>query len=147
MFVIISIGEHWIDMYKNRDATEVMQAFHSDAGLSMIQRLPKTKPDVAEALNLNTPPVSQISRNFRLLRQQLIEDGWFKRDYVHEARLFGIWACLAASGLFFAKTIPFLSIVLLALANTSAGWIGHDYIHGIDKFSQIMRNFASVAAG
>ena len=134
-------------MYKNRDATEVMQAFHSDEGLNMVRRLPKTKPDVAEVLNLSTPPVSQISRNFRLLRQRLIDEGWFKRDYVHEFRLFSIWACLAFGGLFFAKTIPWLSVMLLAFANTSAGWIGHDYIHGIDKFSNIMRNFAAIAAG
>ena len=134
-------------MYKNRDATEVMEAFHSDAGLKMIARLPKTKPELAEQLDLSTPPVSQISRNFRMLRKQLIEDGWFKRDYLHEARLFSIWAALFGSGLFVAKTIPVLAVVLLALANTAAGWIGHDYIHGIDKFSSIMRNFASIAAG
>ena len=30
---------------------------------------------------------------------------------------------------------------------TNAGWLGHDYVHGVDDFSMKMRNFAAVAAG
>jgi fatty acid desaturase len=30
---------------------------------------------------------------------------------------------------------------------TNAGWLGHDYVHGVDDFSIKMRNFAAVAAG
>jgi len=43
--------------------------------------------------------------------------------------------------------MPALSIMALAIGNTAAGWIGHDYIHGVDKFSFSMRNFGSLAAG
>lgn len=138
-------GDHWIDMYKGRDATEVMYAFHSDSAMQMMQRLPKSK--TAEGLEEAVPKVTEITRNFRKLREQLVKDGWWERDMLHEARLFSIWASLFASGLFVAKGIPLLGVFLLALANTSAGWIGHDYIHGTDKFSFRMRNFASLAAG
>ncbi len=138
-------GEHWIDMYKNRDATEVMQAFHSETAMKMLQKLPQSK--TAEKLNIVVPEVTEVTKNFRKLRQKLIDEGWWKRDYLHEARLVAIWASLFFSGLFYAKIIPFLAIILLSFANTSAGWIGHDYIHGVDKFSFMMRNFASLTAG
>lgn len=138
-------GSHWLDLYNGRDATEVMHAFHSQKARGMFPRMPKSKN--VEELDKNAAEVSQVTRNFRALQQQLETDGWWKRDYLHEARLISIWASLFVSGLFFAKTIPLLAVVLLALANTSAGWIGHDYIHGTDKFSFAMRNFASFAAG
>lgn len=138
-------GEHWIDMYNNRDATEVMQGFHSDEAMKMLQRMPKSKS--AEELEKVTPEVTSVSRNFRALRKKLVEDGWWKRDYLHEARLLAIWAGLFITGLTVAKSTPLLGLGLLTLANTNAGWLGHDYIHGTDKFSRSLRNFAALTAG
>lgn len=37
--------------------------------------------------------------------------------------------------------------MLLALANTQAGWLAHDYIHGIDKFSDRLRFMGPLCAG
>jgi hypothetical protein len=34
-------GTSWLDMFENRDATEVIHAFHSDAAHNMLSRLPK----------------------------------------------------------------------------------------------------------
>eukprot|EP01041_Mallomonas_annulata_P012318 gene12318-25911_t len=138
-------GDHWIDLYRQRDATEVMHGFHSEKGRTMFQRLPKSK-DVEELEEI-AGPVTQLTRNFRTLRNQLEADGWWKRDFFHEARLISIWAGLFFGGVVLSKTLPFVAVGMLALANTAAGWIGHDYIHGVDKFSQYMRNFASIAAG
>lgn len=138
-------GDHWIDLYRNRDATEVMHGFHSEKGRTMFQRLPRSKN--AENLDEMVGDVSPLTRNFRKLRNQLEADGWWKRDLLHEARLIGIWATLFATGVVLSKTMPILAVILLGLANTSAGWIGHDYIHGVDKFSFAMRNFAALTAG
>lgn len=138
-------GEHWIDLYRDRDATEVMHAFHSKKGKEMLLKLPKSSS--SDVLDISCPPVSQLQRNFRQLRNSLEQQGWWDRDYKHEARLLMIWGLLFAGGLFTAKTIPILSVVLLSLAQTQSGWIGHDYIHGVDKFSFAMRNFGAVAAG
>mmetsp|Transcript_11641 Transcript_11641/g.11675 ORF Transcript_11641/g.11675 Transcript_11641/m.11675 type:complete len:468 (-) Transcript_11641:297-1700(-) len=138
-------GDHWIDLYSNRDATEVMHGFHSERGRSMYQRLPRSKN--VEELEEIAGPVSQLTLNFRKLRDKLEADGWWKRDLLHEARLISIWATLFGSGVFLSKTAALPAVVLLALANTAAGWIGHDYIHGVDKFSFRMRNFAAITAG
>jgi acyl-lipid Delta6-acetylenase / acyl-lipid (9-3)-desaturase len=122
-------GEHWIDLYRSRDATEVMHAFHSAKGMQMLARLPKSKNP--EDLNESAAPVSELTRNFRELRSKLVQDGWWNRDFLHEARLISIWGSLFFGGLLIAKSHGLVAMLLLGLANTSAGWIGHDYIHGL----------------
>lgn len=138
-------GEHWIDLYSERDATEVMHGFHSERARSMFLKMPKSKN--SDELNNIATPVSQLTRNFRNLRNQLENDGWWKRDYLHEFRLIAIWSTLVATGIMTTTSMPALSIMALAIGNTAAGWIGHDYIHGVDKFSFAMRNFGSLTAG
>ena len=46
-----------------------------------------------------------------------------------------------------AESAPPLSCLLLGLAMTNAGWLQHDYIHGIDKFSNALRPASTVATG
>mgnify|MGYP000378855681 CR=1 FL=1 len=140
-------GPHWIDWYDGRDATEVMDAFHSKKGREMYQRLPKSTPEIAAVLDASVGPYSQTELNFRKLRDQLEEDGWWDRDFVHEGKLLAIWGSLVVGAAATAESAPPLSTFLLALSMTNAGWLGHDYIHGIDKFTDFMRPFAAVAAG
>jgi acyl-lipid Delta6-acetylenase / acyl-lipid (9-3)-desaturase len=142
-------GSHWIDWYDGRDATEVMDAFHSEKGRNMYQRLPKSSTGTVAMLDSTTPPDTKIQLAFRKLRTELEEQGWWKRDIVHEAKIIGIWASLVVSAAVLA-TNPIgqpIATFLLSLAMTAAGWLGHDYIHGVDKFSNTMRNFAAIAAG
>lgn len=140
-------GSHWIDWYDGRDATEVMDGFHSEKARKMFSRLPKSDPNTVAQLEADVVPDSDIQIAFRELRDQLEADGWWERDMVHEAKLLGIWFSLFGGAIATAHTIPAVSIVLTGLAMTNAGWLGHDYIHGVDKFSDRMRMFAAVAAG
>mmetsp|Transcript_5602 Transcript_5602/g.13992 ORF Transcript_5602/g.13992 Transcript_5602/m.13992 type:complete len:504 (+) Transcript_5602:196-1707(+) len=140
-------GAHWIDWYDGRDATDVMDAFHSTKGREMYKRLPKSAENTAAVLDASTPPYSSTEINFRKLRDQLEEEGWWERDFVLEGKLLAIWASLAVGAAVTAESAPPLSTFLLALSMTNAGWLGHDYIHGIDKFANTLRPFAAVAAG
>lgn len=140
-------GSHWIDWYDGRDATEVMDGFHSEKARSMWQKLPKSKPDTTAQLEKDVAPDSSTQIAFRELREKLAAEGWWERDMVHEAKLIGIWASLVAGAAATAHSLPAISIILTGLAMTNAGWLGHDYIHGVDKFSDKMRMFAAVAAG
>ena len=140
-------GPHWIDWYDGRDATEVMDAFHSARGREMYKRLPRSTTETAAVLDATVAPYSSTELNFRALREQLEKDGWWERDYVHEAKLLGIWTSLVVSAAYTVEIAPPLSSFLLALSMTNAGWLGHDYIHGIDKFANALRPFAAVAAG
>lgn len=140
-------GTHWIDWYDGRDATEVMDAFHSKKAQRMYQKLPTSKPDVADMLQKTTKPDTQIQTAFRALRDKLENEGWWKRDMVHEFTQIGIWGALVWTAAATASSLPFLSFVLLSLSMTAAGWLGHDYVHGIDPFADKMRNFAALAGG
>jgi fatty acid desaturase len=124
-----------------------MDAFHSDKARGMWQKLPKSKKEVVNILELTTAPDSSIQIEFRKLRNDLEQEGWWQRDLVQEAKLLGIWSCLIIVAASTAHSIAPLSTLLLSLAMTNAGWLGHDYVHGVDPFSDRLRNFAALAAG
>ena len=140
-------GSHWIDWYDGRDATEVMDAFHSAKGRQMYARLPKSKKETVAILKETVPDDTSTMLAFRELRQQLEDDGWFERDIGREVILLGIWTSLLAGGIATAHVAPFLSIFLTALTMTQAGWLGHDYVHGVDKWSDFFRQFTTIAGG
>lgn len=142
-------GEHWIDYYDGRDATEVMDAFHSEKGRQMYKKLPASSTKVTQDLEKTVAPDSKTQIAFRKLREQLEKDGWWERDLIHEGKILGIWGGLVASAAITAHTpgTQFVSFVLLSLSMTAAGWLGHDYVHGVDPFSDRLRNFAAIAAG
>lgn len=140
-------GEHWIDWYDGRDATEVMDAFHSDKGRKMAERLPKSVEPTATMLEALTPPDTQLQKNFRIFRKELEDEGWWQRDLTYDFVQIGIWASLVIAAAATAHTVAPVSIMALSLSFTAAGWLGHDYCHGIDDFSFKLRNFAAVCAG
>ncbi|CAJ1368245.1 unnamed protein product [Effrenium voratum] len=139
-------GEHWIDHYDGRDATEVMHAFHSAKGREMLKRMPRSKK--AKELEASCPPPTPLTRAFRNLRAKLEDEGWWKRSLVREARQWIIWATCTGLGVFFTHgQMAALGVVLLALANTQAGWLAHDYQHGVDSFCDRMRWMGPLCAG
>lgn len=140
-------GTHWIDWYNGRDATEVMDAFHSEKGRRMVTRLPRTKDDIARELENSAPKETSTMLAFRKLRQQLENQGWFKRDTKREVTLLSIWTGCVVGGAVFSRTIPPLGIFLTALAMTQAGWLGHDYVHGVDKWCDRFRQLTTIGGG
>lgn len=139
-------GSHWIDLYKDRDATEVMYGFHSQKGMDMIKRLPKAK-----SAPEGVPPMSQTTMNFRKWRADLVKDGWFEREWKHEAFNLGSWACWLTAGIMLAQFqvlhMQFLAATVLGIANTIAGWLSHDYVHGRGKWADFMRPFGQICGG
>jgi len=158
-------GTHWIDYYEGRDATEVMDGFHSDKARNQFQRMPKSKPERVRELTMLSPDDSDTQVAFRKLREDLEEEGWWDRDVFYEARLIGIWVSLVVGAAVAARAPQLLfkgiagsasaaagwgqklSVFLLSLAMTNAGWLGHDYVHGVDKFCDKFRNFVAYGAG
>lgn len=98
-------------------------------------------------LEENAVPDTSTQVAFRQLRQELEDEGWWERDMGREYRLLGIWGALVAGATVTAHSVPLISIFLLGLSMTAAGWLGHDYIHGVDPFADRFRNFAALAAG
>lgn len=140
-------GDHWIDWYDGRDATEVMDAFHSQKARQMYQRLPKSKPTTAQLLEETTPADTSTQLAFRKLQSDLEKEGWWERDYVHEATQFGLWAAFVTVAAATAQSAPIVSMSCLGIAFTAAGWLGHDYVHGVDQFCNRMRIWMPLATG
>ena len=113
----------------------------------MYQRLPKSRPETVELMKETVEPDSKTQIAFRQLREDLEKEGWWKRDMVHEAKILSIWGGLVLTAAVTASSLPVISSFLLGLSMTAAGWLGHDYIHGVDGFSDRLRNFAGYAAG
>ncbi len=83
-------GTHWIADYHGRDATEVFYAFHSSDARATLARLPPLRDQEAAAvLETTARPCSRVQKEFRALRQQLEDQGWFERSAVHE--VVGVW--------------------------------------------------------
>lgn len=140
-------GTHWIDAFNNSDATEVMWGFHSDAAIRMMQRLPKSREPPAD-----TPPPTKATYAFRKLRDQLVADGWFQPHFWGEAKKLVPWFVSTALGIMLARSAigkmqSLLAIFLLAVGNTLAGWLSHDYVHGRGKWSSLMRPFGEIIGG
>ena len=112
-------GAHWIDMYDGRDCTEVMDAFHSEKARGMWQRLPKTDEKTVLMLEKSTPEVTSVQEKFRELRVKLEDEGWFKRDIFHEAKLLAILSSLVVGAAATAHSIPIVSTMLLSFAFTN----------------------------
>jgi fatty acid desaturase len=124
-----------------------MDAFHSKKAQKMYKRLPKSKAENINILENTVPEDTKTQLAFRELREELEADGWWERDIVNDSKLIGIWVGLAVGAAATAHTLPAASIMLTALAFTNAGWLGHDYVHGIDDFSNRFRFFAPLCAG
>jgi fatty acid desaturase len=124
-----------------------MDGFHSAKGREMYKRLPKSKEQVLPTLNSMVPPDSDTQIAFRKLRQELEDEGYWKRDMKHEITLMGIWTSLVIVAAATTQSIPLLSTFLLGLSFTQAGWLGHDFIHGVDDYANRLRNFTPLASG
>jgi fatty acid desaturase len=119
-----------------------MYAIHSDEAVDMMQRLPAAKdgPEPVEP--------SALTKSFREFRGKLKAEGWFKRQWYHEAGLLSAQLGTMAAATILAKmgmTLPALAV--LSIAHTTGGWMAHDFVHGRGKWCSSMRHFGAFAIG
>mmetsp|Transcript_3948 Transcript_3948/g.5079 ORF Transcript_3948/g.5079 Transcript_3948/m.5079 type:complete len:446 (+) Transcript_3948:180-1517(+) len=132
-------GEHWIDMYDERDATDIMTAFHSDEALKMFQKFPKVDRDPP------TPNKNTIA--FRAFREKLVREGWFERNPIKEAQILLAWIGIFALGATAVKVNWLLGLTILSISQVTGGFLAHDYVHGRGEWCSFMRNFGCIATG
>ena len=137
-------GAHWITGFAGRDATEVFHAFHSDSARKLVSRLPRAAEFPAPP---SLPPSSALATDFRSLRAELVNDGWFERDWQREAANLAPCLALFVAGTAVARASPLLATVCLGLGSTAAGWLGHDFIHGRGRFCSALRGFGALFNG
>ena len=103
----------------------------------MADRLPRSRnPPVGG------PPPAGSTYAFRALRQRLERDGWFHVHPAKEALKVLPWAVSFCAGAVLARVsglVPALGAVLcLAVSNTLAGWLAHDFIHARNAFADVV---------
>ena len=113
----------------------------------MLKHLPRAKSPPTDV-----PPVSQATRNFRDWRKQLVNDGWWDREWDKEAFNIGSWAVTLIAGICLSQFtaslgMQFAAVVTLGIANTIGGWLSHDYVHARGKFGEFMRPFGYFCGG
>jgi len=140
-------GTHWIDWFDQRDGTDIIDGLHDPKARMMLKRLPKTDAATAAVLEAKTPADTDIQIAFRKLYDKLHAEGWWERDMGFEYRHLGIYATLVGGAIATAHNLPQISFILLALSFTGAGWLSHDYIHGLDPFARRLRSFLAYTAG
>merc|ERR1719440_1943151 len=95
----------------------------------MIKRLPKSKDPPT-----NVAPPAASSYAFREFRQKLVP-----------------WAATLAAAKCLSRFTGFLptlgAIIAMAISNTLAGWLSHDYVHGRHPFNMAMRGFGELVGG
>jgi len=133
-------GSHWIDWYDGRDATEVMDAFHSEKERHMYKRSPRGHKKEKSALLeqfTHTMSLSWIAQWTRK-RGMLVGARYMKTEYT----IIGIRGGLVAAAALVTKLAPLVSQYLLVGLEYDrgwAGWLGHDSIHGVDPFTDKLR--------
>jgi len=97
-------------------------------------------------------PPTQATYAFRALRNRLLDEGWFKPTVWGETKKLLPWAASTVLGVMVARAArtpikAFLGVLLLAIGNTLAGWLAHDYVHGRNRFCTAMRGFGELMGG
>lgn len=143
-------GAKALKIFKNRDATEQFEMYHSPAAHKKLDMMMKGCPDAPAEKSISTTPIAE---DFNELISTMKQMGLYKANYTDEAfKLFltlapGIWgAHLLHNG------APALGAFLLGFSFYLAGWTAHDYLHhGVLKGSHSKlvhwNNFVGMAIG
>ena len=130
-------GTEILQNLNGRDATDAFYAIHSDEALKRLSRL---KPCSSIHIESMLPPVqpTKATVSFRKLRENLINDGYFKRSIPWEIfyHLSVYSLCLLGTFCHFYWGYNLLAILAIGFGMQQAGWIGHDYAHGRGKWMQ-----------
>lgn len=135
-------GTHWIDGYSDADATEAMQAFHSDEAMHMLSRLP-----VSTSSPVGVPEPTPLTLSFRQFRAELVQEGYWKRSAWREAATLAPCIALFVAGTLLAQRHALIATFLLAIGSTASGWLAHDYVHGRGRWCALMRPFGALTNG
>ncbi|CAM9799091.1 unnamed protein product [Pylaiella littoralis] len=133
-------GQHWIDRFAERDATDVMTAFHSEDAFDRLRTLPVVKGK--EGVEPST-----VTKNFRAFRKELVDAGWFERVWYKDAAVVALQLGTFAAGIVLARINPWLGTLVMGIAHTTGGWLAHDMVHGRGEYCTAMRHYGALTCG
>jgi len=155
--LIVKIGDKWVNLdiwkrthpggsealerFRGQDATEAFESLHSKEAVQMLEKMKNVESNVNyQKIIENYSKPNDVTLAFRKFRAQLELEGWFKRNWLWDASLIFILISMMVVGTIVSYSHPLIAIVLIGTAMQQAGWIGHDYVHGRGKASEILGN-------
>mmetsp|Transcript_43259 Transcript_43259/g.84785 ORF Transcript_43259/g.84785 Transcript_43259/m.84785 type:complete len:1343 (-) Transcript_43259:236-4264(-) len=127
-------GAKVLRLFKNRDATEQFNAFHSPAAVKRLEAMLKAAPSITPDHPAYVEAGSKLDmqrKSFAELVKQCEAKGLFKANVLHEvikvSYTVGIW--LAGGYLLSYTNLHYLGAFVFALGMQQCGWTGHDYSH------------------
>merc|ERR1711871_1299382 len=107
----------------NEDASDAFHALHSEKAIKQLKLM---KPVERKE---PVPPARKIDVDFRKFKEELRSAGFFERDMYNELFVLVPIVATLAVGTYLSYSWPLVSIALLGVGLTEAGWLGHDMIH------------------
>jgi len=128
-------GSKALRIFKDRDATEQFDMYHSPAAIKTLELMSKSAPDATAAESAVSTSVLGVG--FEALRQRLVAEGCFEPNYPDEA--FKLVLTLGPGFLgarLLHSGMPALGALLIGFSFYLCGWTAHDYLHhGVIKGS------------
>lgn len=129
-------GAELLDMYHNKDASDVFYAFHSKQAIKQLKNM-RGKP-----AGESDPHRDQVSLAFEKLRKNLEMHGWFDRNLFADIFMVILpFFTFFVLGNVLAWSHPWIATLCLGVAMQQAGWMGHDYGHGRGEVSRMVNLF------
>eukprot|EP00467_Chlorarachnion_reptans_P000644 CAMPEP_0114525608 /NCGR_PEP_ID=MMETSP0109-20121206/22526_1 /TAXON_ID=29199 /ORGANISM="Chlorarachnion reptans, Strain CCCM449" /LENGTH=1065 /DNA_ID=CAMNT_0001707223 /DNA_START=214 /DNA_END=3412 /DNA_ORIENTATION=+ len=119
-------GAKVLHIFRNRDATEQFEAYHSDRAYRWLKALPKR--DVLEGDFLSSE--TDVAKDFKKLINTLKEKGFYKADLVEEfVKLFLVFGPYIFGHYLLWNGMPLAGALSIGWALYYSGWVSHDYLH------------------
>jgi fatty acid desaturase len=136
-------GAELLDAFNGVDATDAFWAFHGEESWAKLKRM-KSRP-----LADTEMPRDELSLKFdRDVRQKLIREGYWKRNWLIDfALIIAPTTLLCVIGTWLAFTHPITATLMIGLGMQQAGWMAHDYCHGLGKGCKLVGLLYGCIAG
>ena len=127
-------GSKVLRIFKNRDATEQFEAYHSvDCARKWLKTLPQR--DILLKSNDFLPSETPIAKDFASLVQTMKKQGFYKADPIEEIVKLALIVVPYVIGHYFLlssninETRLSMAILLIGWSLYYSGWVSHDYLH------------------
>jgi len=119
-------GSKVLRIFRDRDATEQFEAYHSDRAHRWLKALPKRDVKKGDYLVYDTP----MAKDFQKMINMFKEKGFYKADLVEEImKVFLVFGPYIGGHYLLFNGSPLAAAFSMGFGLYYGGWVAHDYLH------------------
>jgi len=119
-------GSKVLRIFRNRDATEQFESYHSDRAHKWLKALPKRDAEKDDYLSSQT----EIAKDFKKMIENFKKMGYYKADLLEEImKVSLVFGPYIAGHYLLWNGQPLVAVLLMGFGLYYAGWVSHDYLH------------------